>query len=259
MDRTILDTETLLSENEHWTKLTEEWGPPVDLETEDGPSPDTGLPSLPGTLNLKRQTFDSAVFLKSLKKKIYNGSSKKPVLEENYEQFLHDLERRCPRENHEKSFYFVGGQIISAVSVDEICEDIDNVFKSVEKLCSATSTLRPKTKNRLPKTVECSISATDLSFDDTSDELEKDTVADEAVARYIDEMFDALNNTISVLQTSGSSNNSSGRTDRNVSVTALVQRFSSFLDNPVLKCGPRGRRQCCEKFKELAEFWKINL
>lgn len=98
----------------------------------------------------------------------------------------------------------------------------------------------------LPERVECSISTDGLSFDDTP-EAETEKHDSEDIDRFIDEVFDKLNYTVmSVCE-----NNESKE-----SVTTLVHRFGSILHSSAINCSSRKRRMCCNKFKELAEFWE---
>lgn len=238
MSSTFLDPEAILSGNEQWIQLEEKWGKPVDLDTEEDHSPGKLQPVF-STLDLMKTTFDSSFLFKKVRRKVGRRLSKSGVLD--YQDFLQELQEK----NQSKQFYFINGQILSAASVEEICDTIDDIFKSVDKLSSATSTVRKK--NTLPEKVSCSISTDDLSFDDTPTEKEKNDSDD--VERYIDEAFEKLNHI---------SNMTMDDVDdvTRESVTTLVKKFSSILRNPAVNCNPRRQRQCCNKFKELAEFWK---
>ncbi|XP_075992879.1 uncharacterized protein LOC142987825 [Anticarsia gemmatalis] len=229
----FFDPEAILSGNEQWTQLEEKWGEPVDLETEeDAPGK---LQPVFSTLDLMKTTFDSSFLFKKVRRKVGRRLSKCGVLD--YKDFLQDLQVSSPP----KDFYYVNGQILSAVSVEAICDKIDDIFKSVEKLCSATSTVR---KKNIPDVVSCSISVDDLSFDDTPSEKGK---TGENVEKYIDEAFEKLGHL---------SNMPIEDEATRESVTTLVRKFSSILSSPTVNCSPRRQRQCCNKFKELAEFWK---
>ncbi|KAJ8725954.1 hypothetical protein PYW08_004137 [Mythimna loreyi] len=238
MCSTFLDPEAILSGNEQWVQLEEKWGEPVDLDTEED-NPPGKLQPVFSTLDLMKTTFDSSFLLKKVRRKVGRRLSKAGVLD--YKDFLQDLEDK----NQSKQFYFINGQIMSAESVDEICDKIDDIFKSVEKLSSATSTIRQK--KPVPERVSCSISIDDLSFDDTPTEKEKSDTDD--VERYIDEAFEKL---------SHYSNMTMDDVDdvTRESVTTLVRKFSSILQSPAVNRNPRRQRQCCNKFKELAEFWR---
>ena len=238
MCSTFLDPEAILSGNEQWIQLEEKWGEPVDLDTEDDHPPGKLQPVF-STLDLMKTTFDSSFLFKKVRRKVGRRLSKAGVLD--YNDFLQDLEEK----KQPKDFYFINGQILSAASVEEICDTIDDIFKSVDKLSSATSTVR---KKNIPERVSCSISVDDLSFDDDTP-AEKEKSDGDQVERYIDEAFEKLNHL------------SSMTTDdvddvTRESVTTLVRKFSSILRSPSVNCNPRRQRQCCNKFKELADFWK---
>lgn len=237
MCSTFLDPEAILLGNEQWTQLEEKWGEPVDLDTEEDHPPGKLEPVL-STLDLMKTTFDSSFLMKKVRRKVGRRLSKAGVLD--YQDFLQELEEK----NQPKQFYFINGQILSAASVEDICDTIDDIFKSVDKLSSATSTVR---KKNIPEKVSCSISVDDLSFDDTPTEKEKSDGDD--VEKYIDEAFEKLSHL---------SNMTANDVDdvTRESVTTLVRKFSSILRSPAVNCNPRRQRQCCNKFLELAEFWK---
>lgn len=227
----FLDSDSILSFNEQWQELDEKWGEPVDLDTEEDDQTPTLKPVI-SSLDL-RTTFDSPFITKKVK------PSKKSVID--YKDFIEDLHRLPEVPN--KQFYYISGQILSAFSVEDICCKIDDIFKSVEKLCSATSTICRK--KPIPEVVHCSISYDDLSFDDTED-LEKEKRDSDDIDKYIDEAFDKLNSTIVSI--------AKGEEVARESVTTLVRKFSSILNSP-LNCNPSRRRQCSERFKDLAQFW----
>lgn len=236
--------DSILSYNEQWKKLDEIWGEPVDLDTEEledfKPSK---LKPVFSSLDLRRITFDSPFIMKkTVKKKIGKQLSKNVI---DYKEFLEDLQQRIPEEK-QKDFYYVGGEIISAVSVEDICDKIDDIFKSIEKLCSATSTIRGKKPP--PALVNCSISVEGLSFDDTTDS-EKEKHDSDDVDRYIDEAFEQLNSTMASIA------RGAGDDVTRDSVSTLVRKFSLILKKPH-KCSPRRKRQCSDRFKDLAEFWR---
>lgn len=244
MTNKLLDVDLILRENEQWTKLDEEWGNPVDLDVEED------IPAMQSrfsSLDLRKTTFDSSFLFKKVRRKVGRQLSKRSA-NLNYDDFLNDLKKLEKKEKKEKYFYFINGQIISAVSVEEICDTIDNVFSSIEKLCSATSTVRKK----IPNKIECSISTEDLSFDDsTISEKMPETYQSsdgENIDRYIDDAFDQLSCTIRNL-----SNDELDDATRE-SVTTLVKRFSLILNNSNIKRSPR-RQECCNRFRELADFW----
>ncbi|CAH0604997.1 unnamed protein product [Chrysodeixis includens] len=233
MCSSFLDPEAILLGNEQWIQLDEKWGEPVDLETdEDLPSQ---LKPVFSTLDLMKTTFDSSFMFKKVRRKVGRRLSKAGVLD--YKDFLQDLQEK----KQPKDFYYINGQILSAASVEQICDTIDDIFKSVEKLSSATSTVR---KNPFPDKISCSISIDDLSFDDTPSQKE---TTEGGVDRYIDEAFEKLSHL---------SNMPIDDEATRASVTTLVRRFSSILRSPGINCSPRRQRQCCNNFKELAEFWK---
>ncbi|XP_026329949.1 uncharacterized protein LOC113237594 [Hyposmocoma kahamanoa] len=246
----LMDTDLFLSGNEQWAKLEQEWGNPIDLETEDDRP--TKIAPAYSTLDLKRTTFNSPYLFKKAKKKVGRQYSKKSATLD-YKDFLKDLEENEPRELPLKQFYYISGQIISALSVDEICDRIDDIFRSIERLCSTTSTINKK--KTLPERVQCSIDVSDLSFDDTIEGKEKCDSDD--VDRYIDEAFDQLNATIDTINNMIEDNdiNKMNQSNRE-SVTTLVRKFSSFLKSPVANKNPKRKRQCNDKFRDLAEFWK---
>lgn len=237
----LIDIDAILSENEQWLKLEEEWGKPIDLDIEeDQTSPLTPAVS---TLDLKKSTFDSSFLFKKVRRKLGRQLSKKSTTSAlEYEDFLHDLRMDETRESS-KQFYFINGEIVSAASVDEICDKIDDIFKSIDKLASAANTIRKKEKS-LPDVVNCSISASGLSFDDTVT-ISKERSIDN-IDRCIEEALDRFNSTLASLD---------GVDESTIeSVTTLVRKFSSVLSSP-LNCSPRRQRQCCVKFKDLADFW----
>ncbi|KAJ2953044.1 hypothetical protein O0L34_g7434 [Tuta absoluta] len=249
----LIDADLILSHNEQWMKLDQDWKA-VDLETEE----DCRLSPVFSTLDLRKTTFDSSFLMKKVRRKVGRQVSKKSIASSDldYKEFLNDLEDEKTKDLPLKQFYFISGQILSALSVEEICDKIDDIFKSVERLCSATSTIRkPKKKPVLPDLVQCSISATDLSFDDTEDP-EKEKNDDDDVDRYIDEAFDHLNSTIASLAAAESMDQLNESTK--ITVTTLVKKFSNILKSPVVQCSPRkakNRQIRSEKFRELAEFW----
>lgn len=250
MSSRLIDTDVILSGNEQWTKLEQQWGNPVDLETEyDRP---TKISPAYSTLDLRRTTFNSPHLFKKARRRVGRQYLKKSATLD-YKDFLKDLEENEPRDLPLKQFYYISGQIFSALSVEEICDRIDDIFKSIEQLCSTTSTIQRK--KILPEKVTCSIDASDLSFDDTIEEKEKCDSDD--VSRYIDEAFDQLNATIdtinNLIDDDGISKMDQSSKD---SVTSLVRKFSSFLKSPVVNHSPRRKRQCNDKFRDLAEFWK---
>lgn len=249
MSAELLDAESILSFNEQWKKLEEKWGKPVDLDTEDleDLTPSKLRPVF-SSLDLRRTTFDSSFLLKTVRKKLGRQLSKKSSIID-YKDFIQDLHNEIPVEVPKKQFYYISGQILSAFSVEEICEKIDDIFKSVEKLCSATSTIRNK-KKPLPDVVHCSISYDDLSFDDTADSQKEKGDSDD-VDRYIDEAFEQLNSTIASVANGDIKFDDTTRD----SVTTLVRKFSAVLYNPVI-CSPRRKRQCNERFRDLADFWR---
>lgn len=250
MSSHLIDTDVLLSGNEQWTKLEQQWGNPIDLETEDDRP--TKISPAYSTLDLRRTTFNSPYLFKKSRRKVCRHYSKKSATLD-YKDFLNDLEDSYPKELPLKQFYYISGQILSALSVDEICDRIDDIFKSIERLCSATSTIHRK--KILPERVQCSIDASDLSFDDTVSDKEKCDSDD--VSRYIDEAFDQLNATIDTINNliDDDDINKMNQSSKD-SVTTLVRKFSSFLKSPVVNRSPRRQRQCNDKFKNLAEFWK---
>lgn len=241
MCSTFLDPEAILSGNEEWIQLEEKWGEPVDLETEEDYSPGKLQPVF-SALDLMKTTFDSSFLFNKVRRKVGRRLSNAGVLD--YNEFLQDLEEKN-QPAAAKQFYLINGQILSAASVEEICDKIDDIFKSVEKLSSATSTIRKK--KGFPEKVSCSISTADLSFDDTVTEKNKTNVDD--VSRYIDEAFEKL---------SLISNMPMEDVDdvTRESVTTLVRKFSSIFHSPAVNCNPRRQRKCNNNFRELAEFWK---
>ncbi|XP_053626087.1 uncharacterized protein LOC128683976 [Plodia interpunctella] len=239
----LLDPEAILSCNDQWMKLEKAWGNPVDLETDEDITPT--LKSVFSTLDLKKTTFDSSFLFKKVRRKDGRQILKRSVLD--YKDFIHDLENDVPDNLPAKQFYYISGQILSALSVEEICDQIDDIFKSVEKLSSATSTIRQK-KKVLPDFVQCSFSIGDLSFDDTNDsEKEK---CDDDIDGYIDEAFEQLNSTMASL------GQELGEESMKETVTSLVKKFSTIVKSPQVICSPRRQRECSNRFKDLTEFWK---
>ncbi|KPJ09971.1 hypothetical protein RR48_05834 [Papilio machaon] len=239
----LFDVDDILSDHEEWLKLDEEWGKPIDLDTEEDQAP--YLKSMFSTLDLKKTTFDSSFLFKKVRRKIGRQLSKRSTNSYlDYKDFLNDLQNNASREST-KQFYFVNGQIMSAVSVEEICDKIDNYFKSIEKL-TLTSTIR--NKNEMPEVVKCSMSSGDFSFDDTVVGSNTDKCDSEDISRFIDQAFNDFNSSIASMEDVDDVTRES--------VTTLVRKFSSVLKSPSMNCCPRRQRQCCEKFRDLAEFWK---
>lgn len=232
----IIDIDAILSENEQWKKLEEEWGVPIDLEVDTEDDTPRMRPVF-STLNLKAPTFDSSFLFKKVRRKLGRQLSKRSTSSIEYNDFINHL-RDDPSKESSKEFYFVNGQIMSAASIDDICDTIDDIFKSIEQL--STSTIK---KKKVPDVVQCSISATDLSFDDTMEETNYSEIK-----KHIDEAFEQFNSNISGIE----------GIDKTMidSVTTLVRKFSNALNNPVSHYSPRRRKECCEKFRNLADFWK---
>lgn len=243
----IIDPELILSINEEWMKLEEDWKT-VDLETDDDYSPSKLTPVF-SSLDLRKTTFDSSFLLKEVRRKIGRQLSKTSDLV-NYREFIQDLEKKATKDFPAKQFYYINGQIISAISVEDICDKIDDIFKSVEKLSSATSTIRLKKK--FPERISCSISTGGLSFDDTENmEGEKEKSDSDDVDRFIDEAFQQLSETMATLSEEANEDDEISRE----SVTTLVRKFSNILNSPAVIRNPKKKRECCDRFKELAEFW----
>ncbi|KPJ04970.1 hypothetical protein RR46_04086 [Papilio xuthus] len=238
----LFDVDDILSDHEEWLKLDEEWGKPIDLDTEDDQPP--YLKSMFSTLDLKKTTFDSSFLFKKVRRKIGRQLSKRSTNScLDYKDFLNDLQNNRSREST-KQFYFVNGQIMSAGSVEEICDKIDDYFKSIEKL-TVTSTIR---KSDIPEVVKCSMSSGDFSFDDTVLKSNTDKCDSEDISRFIDQAFNDFNSSIASIEDVDDTTRES--------VTTLVRKFSIVLNRPSMYCSPRRQRQCCEKFRDLAEFWK---
>ncbi|KAG6463853.1 hypothetical protein O3G_MSEX014108 [Manduca sexta] len=232
---TFLDSEAILYGNEQWMKLEEDWKP-VDLETEEDST--TNAYHSFGSLDSRKTTFDSSFLFKKVRRKVGRQLSKTSALD--YQHFIEDLHKKSERE--EKQFYFINGQIISAVSVEEICDRIDDMFKSIEELCSANT--KGVKGRKLPDRVECSVSTGNLSFDDT---VESSKGRAKSLDKYIDEAFDQLSYTVSTCSCEDEGTRES--------VTTLVRKFSSILKSPSGNCSPRRQKQRSERFKELADFW----
>lgn len=229
-----MDIDEILSENEQWKKLEEEWGIPIDLEV-DGDDDTPKMKPVFSSSNLKSPTFDSSFLFKKVRRQVGRQLSKKSTnsaLE--YNDFISHL-REDPNKESSKQFYFVNGEITSATSIEDICAEIDDIFKSIEQLCTGTI------KKKVPDVVQCSISATDLSFDDT-----REMTNYSEIERHIDEAFEQFD-------VSGIKGVDQTTLD---SVTTLVRKFSHALNNPANRYSPKRRRECCEKFKDLADFWK---
>lgn len=244
----LIDTDTILSESDQWLQLEKKWGTPIDLDTDDDYTP--VMKTVFSTLDLMKSTFDSSLLLKNARRNVARSYSKNTVDYNDFLEDLHDAARNTP----DKQFYFISGEIVSAVSVEEICDNIDDIFRSIEQLCSATSTVRLnqlRKKSSLNEVVQCSISTGNLSFDDTPVNASMNEKSDtDDVDRYIDEVFGNFNSTIATL----SDNNLDSSSKE--TVTTLVRKFSSFLKSPSLVCSPKKKRACCDKFKDLAEFWQ---
>lgn len=249
MAKTFLDAEAILSINDQWMELEEKWGNPVDLDTEDD-QPLRKLEPVLSSLDLRTATFDSSFLLKKVRRKLGRQISNASVLD--YKQFTQDLQKRPEKDVQKKDFFYINGEIMSAVSIEDICDQIDDIFRSFDKLCSATSTIREKKKilpQDLPKVVNCSISTTDLSFDDTEmEKTEKSGTAVEDIDKFIDEAFEQLCGTITSCDFKDTCKES---------VTTLVKKFSQLMKNPIVNRSVR-RKKCCDKFQELIEFWNNN-
>ncbi|XP_023945746.2 uncharacterized protein LOC112051370 [Bicyclus anynana] len=245
---TIFDSDSILSGNEQWRKLEEEWKT-IDLIDVDDDTPI--LKPILSTQDLNKTTFDSSFLFKKVRRKVGRQISKISNASIEYEDFISNI-RDDSRNESIKPFCFVNGQLTSAASIEELCDKIDDIFKSIEELSIATSTIRNSSK-KVPDIVQCSISATDLSFDDTVSQ--KESTFSSEIDRHIEEAFeeafeDALeefNSTITTMD---------GDKTHMDSVTTLVRKFSSVMNSPLIKCSPRRRRECCDKFKELTDFWK---
>lgn len=236
---TIWDPEAILSINEQWIQLEQKWGNPIDLESEDD-QPSRILKTMFSSLDLRKTTFDSSFLTKNIRPK------ESPLV--NYKEFIKDLEATATKDVPRKEFFYINGEIMSAASVEEICDKIDEIFKSVDKLTSATSTLRLK-KHPLPEIVNCSISTADLSFDDTRKKAEPPCASLGDIDKCIDEAFQQLN-TFSDL--------SDGKEGSRGTVTSLVKKFSIVLKSSFVNKAPKRKRECCDRFRELAEFWNGN-
>ncbi|CAK1545058.1 unnamed protein product [Leptosia nina] len=223
----IVDIDDILSENDQWKKLEEEWGNPIDLEVEteeDQPQ----ITRVISCLDLKT-TFDSSFLFKKVRRNLGRQLSKKSTASAlEYNEFISDL-----RPSRESSQHFFN--IVSTASLDEICRKIDDIFKSIDKLSTCSM------KRKLPEVVDCSISATDLSFDDTV----QDSYSSE-IDRHMEEAFQELSSIKGAEQIDQSTLES---------VTTMVRKFSRILEHPIMKCSRRRQRQCSDKFKDLAEFW----
>lgn len=237
----LIDAETILSKNEQWRKLEEEWGKPVDLEVdEEDDSP--RIKPVYSTLDLKGTTFDSSFLFKKVTKKVSRQLSKRSTTSAlEYYDFIRHLKEDPTRESNSitEQIHCVNGEM-TAQSIENICNTIDDIFKSIDKLSSATSTAK---KDKFPERIQCSISATDFSFDDDTEDY--DTSHYSEMDRHIDEAFNNFDSKIEGIDQSTLD-----------SVTTLVRKFSSVLNDTAIRCSPRRQRKCCEKFMELAEFWR---
>lgn len=235
----LIDAETILSKNEQWKKLEEEWGKPVDLEVdEEDDSP--RIKPVYSTLDLKGTTFDSSFLFKKVTKKVSRQLSKRSTTSAlEYYDFIRHLKEDPTRESNSITEHCVNGEM-TAQSIENICNTIDDIFKSIDKLSSATSTAK---KDKFPERIQCSISATDFSFDDDTEDY--DTSHYSEMDRHIDEAFNNFDSKIEGIDQSTLD-----------SVTTLVRKFSSVLNDTAIRCSPRRQRKCCEKFMELAEFWR---
>ncbi|XP_034840176.1 uncharacterized protein [Maniola hyperantus] len=245
----IFDADTILYENDQWRKLEEEWKT-IDLIDIEEETPT--LKPVFSTLDLNGTTFfDSSFLFKKVRRKVGRQISKISSASIEYEDFISNI-RDDSRNDTSKQFYFVNGQLTSAASIEELCDKIDDIFKSIDEMSIATSTVRNKrnSKKRIyPDLVQCSISATDLSFDDTASQ--KEVTCSSEIDRHIEEAFEEaleqFNSTMDTLE---------GDKSHLESVTTLVRKFSSVMSSPMIKCNPRRQRECCDKFKELTDFWK---
>ncbi|CAH2244236.1 uncharacterized protein LOC120624484 [Pararge aegeria] len=242
----IFDADTILSENDQWRKLEEEWKT-VDLVDIEDETPH--LKPVFSTLDLNGTTFDSSFLFKKVRRKVGRQISKISTASIEYEEFLSNI-RDDSKNESTKQFYFINGQLTSAASIEELCDKIDDIFKSIDELSIATSTVRLSAKKKkVPDVVQCSISATDLSFDDTASQKEVtlSSEIDRQLEEAFEEAFEQINSTIATVE---------GDKSHIDSVTTLVRKFSSVMSSPMIKCNPRRRRECCDKFKELTDFWK---
>ncbi|KAM3961303.1 uncharacterized protein ACR2FA_004640 [Aphomia sociella] len=252
MSINLLDTDQILAENEEWVRLGELWGNPIDLETEEDLAPSKLKPVL-STLNLKKSTFNSS-FLFKKKLAPVNKKTSEDADSLSYEDFLGDLDQFVPSGKPVKQFYFVNGEILSAMSVEDICNEIDNFFNCLDATCVKTSTIREKKtpkkdKKKIPDFGECSTPVGVLSFDETVQSKKNNILKrDTSIEDFIDKAFEQIN----LLSDSVSDAKHSTRN----TVTELVRKFKSMFEEPAVKCNPRRKRQCANNFKELTEFWK---
>lgn len=238
----LIDAETILSKNEQWKKLEEEWGKPVDLEVDE----EDDLPRIKpvySTLDLKGTTFDSSFLFKKVTRKISRQLSKRSTTSAlEYYDFIRHLKEDPNRESNSitEQIDCVNEEIMTAQSIENICNTIDDIFKSIDKLSSATSTAK---KDKFPERIQCSISATEFSFDDDTEDYDSSHYSE--MDRHIDEAFNNFDSEVDGIDQSTLD-----------SVTTLVRKFSSALNDTTIRCSPRRQRKCCEKFRELAEFWR---
>ncbi|XP_052750864.1 uncharacterized protein LOC128200687 [Galleria mellonella] len=134
------DTE-MLPMNKQWKCLKEEWGEPMDLDTDEDITPSTRKRVNCDNTDLKETTFNSSYIFKD------------------------PNEKTREKGRHRMYQGYVAGEVLSAGIVENICEEIDEIFKTADILSFNTSTIskmktntKPTTKqNAIAEIVECSI------------------------------------------------------------------------------------------------------
>ncbi|CAG9794011.1 unnamed protein product [Diatraea saccharalis] len=239
MTSILRDANDILATIDQWRKLEETWGNPIDLDTD---SDEGDIPSSPPQLHRCTSSF----LFNSAKEQVWCQFSEKSALLD-YTEFLQGLQHVDTVDEPRKESYVVDGQILSALSVELICNNIDDIFKSIEDLYTVTSTMRRRKENVKEAVVERSVSYGRLSFDDTAD-TEMDTGD---IDKYIDEAFQWLNSSkASITAKSADTDNATKN-----SVTALVNKFSNIFKRPALR-GPRRRRESNNGFQNLIDYWR---
>ncbi|XP_028168041.1 uncharacterized protein LOC114358307 [Ostrinia furnacalis] len=192
--------------------------------------------SFDDTTNSEREKHDSDDVFKSMERLCFSTST------------IRDKKRPLP-EVVPCSMSCSGLSFDDTTNSEREKRDSDDVFKSMEKRFSGTSTIRDN-KRPLPEVVPCSMSCSGLSFDDTRDSEQEKRNSDDV---DIDEAIEQLNSTIA-----GVANGAVEFEEAADSVTALVKQFTVFLNNP-MKCNPRRKRQCGERLKDLADYWRSRM
>ncbi|XP_052750865.1 uncharacterized protein LOC116413390 [Galleria mellonella] len=170
------DAKKIHALNDQWMRVDEEWGGPVDFETDEELTPSMIKHVNFHTLNLKKAIFSSSNIFEDAEKMLPMNNQWRCLKEEWGEPMDLDTDEDITPSTRKR---YVAGEVLSAGIVENICEETEEIFKTADILSFNTSTIskmktntKPTTKqNAVAEIVECSIL---VSFDDTiiSDEDE---------------------------------------------------------------------------------------